>query len=183
MPVVIGGKPESSFADPIGLLSDCHRRIERFLSVLSQLSGQAQSGPLTGDQRAALETALRYFREAAPKHTADEEQTLFPRLRSRTPELDAILARVDVLEAQHTQAGQSHAAVDLLGRAWLETGSLSPEDGARFSSLVAGLADLYREHISIEEGEVFPAAATALSKPECEAMGSEMAARRGLQPL
>jgi len=78
MPVVIGAKPENSFAEPIGLLEDCHRRIERFLSVLAQLSGQVS---LTADQRASLETALRYFREAAPKHTADEEETLFPRFR------------------------------------------------------------------------------------------------------
>jgi hypothetical protein len=37
--------------------------------------------PLTEETRAALETALRYFREAAPKHTADEEESRFPRLR------------------------------------------------------------------------------------------------------
>ena len=46
MPVVIGGKPESSFADPIGLLGDCHRRIERFLAVLVEVSAQANGGPL-----------------------------------------------------------------------------------------------------------------------------------------
>ena len=43
--------------------------------------------PVTGDDpadsptltmRAALDTALRYFRDSAPNHTADEEQSLFP---------------------------------------------------------------------------------------------------------
>jgi hemerythrin-like domain-containing protein len=181
MPIVIGGKPESSFADPIGLLTDCHRRIERFLSVLAQVSAQAQGGPLTSEQRTALETALLYFREAAPKHTADEEQTLFPRLRSlETPEVKAVMARVDALEEQHTQAEQSHTEVDRLGRAWLAAGSLPPADAARFSALIAGLADLYRDHIAVEEGEVFPAAAAALGEREREAAGREMAARRGL---
>ena len=36
---------------------------------------------MTEETRVALESALRYFREAAPKHTADEEESLFPRLR------------------------------------------------------------------------------------------------------
>ncbi len=82
MPVVIGAKPESGFRDPIGLLTDCHRRVERFLSVLVQVGAQTQGGSLTSEQRTALETALRYFRDAAPKHTADEEESLFPRLRA-----------------------------------------------------------------------------------------------------
>ena len=31
MPITIGAAPEGSFAEPLRLLSDCHRRIERFL--------------------------------------------------------------------------------------------------------------------------------------------------------
>ena len=81
MPIVIGAKPESGFRDPIGLLTDCHRRVEMFLSVLVKVGVQTQDGSLTSQQRTALETALRYFRDSAPKHTADEEESLFPRLR------------------------------------------------------------------------------------------------------
>jgi len=182
MPIVIGAKPESDFADPIGLLTDCHRRIERFLSVLAQVGAQAQGGSLTSEQRTALETALRYFRESAPKHTADEEQTLFPRLRSvDRPEVKAVLASVDSLESDHSQAEKSHAEVDRLGQAWLAAGSLPPNDGTRFTALVAGLAELYREHIAVEEHEVFPVAAAVLGKLQHDAMGGEMAARRGLR--
>src|SRR5215475_9226243 len=98
MPIAIGAKPEGSFATPIALLTDCHRRIEQFLSVLARVSAHAQE-PLTGEQRTALEAALRYFREAAPRHTADEEETLFPRLRSLDrPEVKAVMAKVDSLE-------------------------------------------------------------------------------------
>ena len=182
MPIVIGAKPESDFADPIGLLTDCHRRIERFLSVLAQVGAQAPGGSLTSQQRTALETALRYFRESAPKHTADEEQTLFPRLRSvDRPEVKAVLASVDSLESDHRQAEKSHAEVDRLGQAWLAAGSLTPNEGTRFTVLVAGLADLYREHIGVEEREVFPVAAAVLGKPQRQAMGGEMAARRDLR--
>jgi hypothetical protein len=79
MPVVIVAKSQNSFADPIGLLKHCSPRIERFLPVLVQVSGRVS---LTVDQRGSLEKALRYFHEAAPKHTADEEKSLFLRLRS-----------------------------------------------------------------------------------------------------
>jgi hemerythrin-like domain-containing protein len=181
MPVVIGGKPQSGFTDPIGLLTDCHRRIERFLAVLEQVSAQARGGPLDSEQRAALETALRYFRDAAPKHTADEEQTLFPRLRSlENAEARAVLAKVEALETQHTEADRRHAEVDRLGRAWLEGGTLAGPDAERLASLLAELSEMYRGHISLEEEEVFPAAASSLGDAERRAMGREMAARRGL---
>jgi hypothetical protein len=41
--------------------------------------------------------------------------------------------------------------------------------------------DLYRGHIAIEEGEVFPVAAAEIGKSEREAMGGEIAARRDLR--
>lgn len=181
MPVVIGAKPQSSFRDPIGLLTDCHRRVERFLSVLVQVIAQARGGPLSDEQRTALDTALRYFREAAPKHTADEEASLFPRLKTAGgPELCAVLDRVAALEQDHAEAGQQHAEVDRLGQAWLADGVLPPDGAARFSSLVAALTDMYRAHIAVEEQEVFPAAAGVLNRIQLEAVGAEMAARRGL---
>jgi hemerythrin-like domain-containing protein len=181
MPVTIGAKPESNFTDPIGLLTDCHRRIERFLSVLVQVAAQARGNDLTPEQRTAMETALRYFRDAAPKHTADEEQTLFPRLRKLDrPEVTQLLAHVESLEREHACADKKHAEVDRLGRAWLASGSLASADAARLSVLLAELADLYRGHIAVEEGEVFPLAARVLAPHDRRAMGGEMAARRGL---
>ena len=182
MPIVIGARPESTFADPMGLLTDCHRRIERFLAVLVQLSARTSGGPLNGEQRTALETALRYFREAAPKHTADEEETLFPRLRALDrPELQAVLEKVDALEDDHARAERNHAEIDRLGQAWLASGSLAPAEAARLAELVTGLADLYRGHIAVEERDLFPAAAAVLEGHERAAMGREMAARRGLR--
>ncbi|HLK49596.1 MAG TPA: hemerythrin domain-containing protein [Bryobacteraceae bacterium] len=182
MPIVIGAKPESTFADPMGLLTDCHRRIERFLEVLVRLAAEAQGSPLSSEQRQALETALRYFREAAPKHTADEEETLFPRLRRmERPELQAVLEKVEGLKNEHAQAERNHAEVERLGQAWLISGWLAPADSARFAELVGGLADLYRGHIAVEERELFPAAAAVLPGAERAAMGREMAARRGLR--
>jgi hypothetical protein len=79
MPVVIG-MMQKTFGNPVGLLSDCHRRIESFLSMLLAVASHAD-GALDMELPNALETALKYFREAAPMHTADEEESLFPLLR------------------------------------------------------------------------------------------------------
>ena len=66
-----------------------------------------------------------------------------------------------------------------IGRAWLTAGELSTSDAARLSALLHELTDLYHRHIAVEEDEVFPFAARSLTGPEREAMGGEMAARRG----
>ena len=100
MPVQIGAKAYS-FSEPTGLLSDCHRRIEMFMGSLERLS-RLIDRQLEDNARAALDSALRYFREAAPKHTADEEQSLFPRLRQlQHPEVQAAIGTLEPLEKEH----------------------------------------------------------------------------------
>src|SRR5579871_539064 len=81
MLIKIGQRPDHSFDEPLGLLSDCHRRIEHFLRVLETLAARDDRA-LTVAERTDLRTALAYFATAAPRHTADEEQSLFPRLRA-----------------------------------------------------------------------------------------------------
>jgi hypothetical protein len=68
MPIVIGAKRESDFSDPIGMLGDCHRRIERFLNALLTLATSAKGGPLTSEQQTALAASLRYSRSGAQAH-------------------------------------------------------------------------------------------------------------------
>lgn len=181
MPIVIGAQRESDFTDPIGMLGDCHRRIERFLNVLVSVAEQVRGEALNDGQRGALDTALRYFREAAPKHTADEEESLFPRLRRiENADVLALLARIESLEEEHVCADRSHGEVDSLGQLWLRDGRLPPEQALRLLTLVIQLRDLYRHHIATEDNVVFPAAAAALSGSERQAIGSEMASRRGV---
>ena len=183
MPISIGAKQESDFTDPIGMLGDCHRRIERFLGVLENLASQRAGAALTpADQTKALSTSLRYFREAAPKHTADEEESLFPRLRSAAGKQRASCSsnRIDALEGDHRAAVKGHQEVEALGQTWLGQGVLSPEDASRLTAILRQLAALYAGHIAMEDQEVFPAAAKLLSPSDREAVGAEMAARRGL---
>lgn len=180
MPVTIG-TVENTFENPIGLLTDCHRRIERFLQVLIRVSGDGQGGELDGEYRSALEAALQYFRNAAPKHTADEEEDLFPALRETAPEKAAdAIASLNRLESDHKNAQLWHREVEELGARWLRENQLAGADAGRLKSILASLSDLYRSHIQIEECEIFPLAQAELSDAAKQAMGKRMASRRGL---
>jgi hemerythrin-like domain-containing protein len=179
MPVVIGAKPESDFTDPIGMLGDCHRRIERFSSVLLRMAAGAGGGEMSGEQRASFDNALRYFREAAPKHTADEEESLFPRLRALNDiRLLPLLATIESLEEEHVCAGRLHDEIDQLGRRWLDAGSLPPLDAERLTTALTQLDAIYRRHIRTEDSVVFPAGAAVLSAEELLLIGEEMRKRR-----
>ena len=179
MPIQIGQRPDHGFDEPLGLLSDCHRRIEHFLQVLIAVDAQASGGPLTADQRRALEASLRYFAVAAPKHTADEEASLFPRLRDTgDPSATQALSLLETLERDHDAADADHAAVDTLARRWLESDRLSAADAADLRQRLARLKALYDRHIAIEDKQLFPAAARMLTDAQIREVGREMAGRR-----
>ncbi|MGH9612126.1 MAG: hemerythrin domain-containing protein [Bryobacteraceae bacterium] len=181
MSVTIGAKQESDFTDPIGLLGDCHRRIERFLGAFVKAAGQAQGGELSEIQRNALQAAIAYFRSAGPRHTADEEQDLFPKLRRiDSATVKELLGRVDRLEADHRVADALHAEANEIGQRWLEQGTLPPDAAARLSEVLTALSTMYRTHIALEDNEVFPIAAEELSAADKEEIGRDMAARRGV---
>ena len=183
MPFQIGQRPDHGFDQPLGLLSDCHRRVEHFLAVLVAVADRATRQALGEGEREALAGALRYFREAAPKHTADEEASLFPRLRdSKDPAVVEALATLDALERDHDEAEGHHAAVDELGRRWLTDGHLAEADVEQMRQHLARLHDIYGRHIAVEDDEVFPAAARALDREQLAAIGREMAARRQVRP-
>ena len=128
MPIQIGRPPDHNFTEPLGLLSDCHRRIEYFLGVLITVTGRTPGGLLTPAQCAELEAALAYFATASPKHTADEEDSLFPRLRdTHDPAAKRALKLVEQLERDHDIAERHHHAVEALVRRWLADGGLERE--------------------------------------------------------
>ena len=181
MPITIGQKSKSDFSNPLGFLSDCHRRIEQFLDVLIEVTSQARGGALNDDQRKGVEVALRYFREAAPKHTLDEEESLFPRmLASSDKAIRAAISSLEGLLEDHKLADSAHAEVEAIGSRWLSEGILSSESTERFIELLFGLRSTYQRHIAIEENEVFPLAGNILSKADLATIGREMAERRSI---
>jgi hemerythrin-like domain-containing protein len=179
MPLQIGGRTDHGFHEPLGLLSDCHRRIEHFLQVLVTVERRATGGPLDAECRHALDGALRYFETAAPRHTADEEDSLFPRLRaSGAPAAARALALVERLQDDHATAEAHHAQVDMLARRWLDQDHLDAAGAALLRQHLTALQGLYKAHIAVEDHELFPAAARVLDAAALRDMGREMAARR-----
>ena len=179
MPIHIGHRPDHDVDQPLGLLSDCHRRIEHFLDVLVALDRQAAGGPLSPERRLELESALAYFATAAPKHTADEEESVFPRLRTIDHPSAGLTAEILArLERDHVEADRHQEAVDALGRAWLDRGRLEPDEAGALREHLAALQALYQQHIGIEDRELFPLAARLLSPAQIVELGREMAARR-----
>jgi hemerythrin-like domain-containing protein len=179
MPIQIGQKKAADFGDPLGMLSDCHRRIERFLAALLALAREEKGRELDEARRSSLRSSLEYFRTSGPRHTADEEESLFPRMRACEGAAPA-LRSIEALEADHVAADRAHREIDALGSRWLDNGRLDGTDSARMAELLESLSKLYARHIDIEDSQLFPAAARALPAEEIVSIGTEMAHRRGL---
>ena len=176
MAIQIGAKPDCGFDDPVGMLIDCHRRIERFLHVLWIVAERANDRALTDEESAAVQSALQYFHVGGQRHTADEEESLFPRLRAESTAGN--FEEIGGLENDHRNANDLHATVDTLYSAWIAAGVLSPEDEQILRSSTEKLKHLYQEHIQIEEKIVFPRAVEMLNSRTIAVIGREFRARR-----
>ncbi len=175
MAIQIGAKPDSGFDDPIGMLKDCHRRIESFLGILRVVVNRAQGRSLSDEERDAIKAALQYFRTGGQRHTADEEESLFPRLR----ESDAhSIEEIDRLEDDHHEASDLHGTVEQLYSTWIELGVLGSEEIQQLLSQTARLKQLYSDHIQVEETIVFARAAQVLDSHAIAAIGTEFRFRR-----
>ncbi|HWQ36679.1 MAG TPA: hemerythrin domain-containing protein [Blastocatellia bacterium] len=169
------------FSDPLALLVHCHERIERQLRALERAGELLREGaPETLPMAfVAIDQACAHFAGPGVKHTADEEVSLFPRLRECSQAMvREALAALDELEPQHRTAESLHAEFD----AFI---ALLPRDGLaelssldRYEELTAQLTALYRPHIRLENELIFPAAAQALSPEAIALIGAEMRARR-----
>jgi hemerythrin-like domain-containing protein len=175
MAIQIGAKPDSGFDDPIGMLKDCHRRIEKFLGILCAVIDRAQGRGLEEEERNAVVAALQYFRTGGHRHTADEEESLFPRLRTAS---SGFLGDIERLESDHAKANVLHESVEQLYSAWIENGPLEAEEQLRLLADTQQLTRLYAEHIQVEETIVFALAAQVLDKHALLEIGSEFRLRR-----
>ena len=177
--IQIGAKPDSGFDDPIGMLKDCHRRIERYLHILCLVAKRAQRRTLTQEESAAITSALDYFRIGGQRHNADEEESLFPRLRVQTDtNAQEALVKIDSLEIDHRTADYLHTLTGRLYEAWIEHGSLSAAENRQLLDATQRLAQLYKAHIALEEEVVFPLAGSLLDGDALGAIGEEFRKRR-----
>jgi len=176
MAVQIGAKLDSGFDDPIGLLKDCHRRIEKFLGILSRVASTAAGRRLTPEEASAVEVSRRYFQKSGPRHNADEEDSLFPRLRAFAGPHS--LEKIARLESQHHLTSGLHNEVDRLFGLWIAEGFLTPLQQDLLTSDCRTLELIYAEHIEAEEKAVFPLAAEFLDAKAMADIGDEFRVRR-----
>jgi hemerythrin-like domain-containing protein len=176
MGIQIGAKPDAGFDDPLGMLKDCHRRIEQFLGVLCLVAERARGRALTDEEIAAVQAAGTYFRVGGRRHNADEEESLFPRMRANGDAAD-----VGELEHDHRNADALHARVEELYAEWLAQGGLSGEKQDELAAATQMLKRLYAAHIEREETEVFPQAARTLAAEAIAEMGREFRERRKVE--
>jgi hemerythrin-like domain-containing protein len=175
MAIQIGAKPDSGFDDPLGMLKDCHRRIENFLGILCVVVDRAQGRNLTDEERDAIRAALQYFQTGGPRHTADEEESLFPRLRKSDSKS---CEEIDRLEDDHREASDLHRSVERFYSAWIDSGRLDAANTLQLLSETRRLKELYSLHIEVEETIVFARAGQVLDSQAIAEIGSEFKLRR-----
>lgn len=161
-----------NFDDPLGLLRACHGRILGHCETLEKLLDHLDLYGPDDEAREAAGRIHRYFAIAGRHHHDDEERDLFPLLRGRSPELDALIDRLL----------QEHAQMD---RTWLELEPLltQPERlaaDARRAEIIDIFVTAYRAHVDTENNQLLPQAKTVLSADETFRLGESMARRRGV---
>jgi hemerythrin-like domain-containing protein len=175
MAIQIGAIPDSGFDDPIGMLADCHRRIENFLGILCVVVERAQNRELTDEEKSAVQSALHCFKLGGQRHTADEVESLFPRLRGKSnPAIEAIAG----LRSDHRRANRLHDSIERIYLTWISGGKLAPEQKEQLMSQTGQLKELYAAHIVMEETVVFPYAANVLDSEVIAKIGVEFKMRR-----
>jgi iron-sulfur cluster repair protein YtfE (RIC family) len=154
------------------MLLECHGRIREFCALARRLADVAAPDDVTAQ---AAHRVHRYFTEALPLHAADEDETLEPRLRGRSPDLDAALDRMSREHQEHQP---------LLTRLCELTHTLSAEPAQR-GRLAAELSDVARQletalldHLEQEERNIIPAIAEFLPARTRESIVAQFAARR-----
>ncbi len=166
------GKQARAAADLASLLRDCHVRIRRFTD-LAEDAGRRLDLPLP-ELRDACANAARYFREALPRHVADEDETLAPRLAGTSPEVDAALA---TMHAEHGDHAPLLAA--LLER--LAARAADPADEAVATALEVAAGELrlaLAPHLHAEETILFPVIDAWSAATQVAALDACMARRR-----
>ena len=165
--------------DPFSLLLECHQRIRTFLAMGQRLAAALDAPPR--DVSEAAGRLERYFTVGLPKHVADEDLSLAPRLREREPSAE-LLATLETVERQHREL---EVLLERLVARWREL-QTAPERLAALAPALATdseqLAVRMEEHLLLEERTLFPMVGAHLSEESVATLGAEMRARRSGAP-
>lgn len=172
----IGLRPRQVEHEPAVLLLECHQRIRDFCSLARRLTDPGIPDDVTAE---AARRVHRYFTEALPLHAADEDETLEPRLRGRSGELDAALDR---MSREHQAHQPLVARLCELTRVLAAAPAELANVGTELSSVALRLEEQLLDHIEHEERTIIPAIAEYLPPRTRESIVAQFAARRHVMP-
>lgn len=153
--------------DPLAFLSAEHGRQMALLAHLERLA----RAPRARAARVMAQALLRWLTEELPVHVADEEHSLYPRLRRHGAAL------VDRLLAEHARDARLVAGT-VAGLRAIAAGERVPE---AFPGDAAAFARRHRQHLGLEEAVVvMELSRKTLTREEQARLGEEMARRRAL---
>lgn len=144
------------------IIRDEHGSLSAVLRSIGLLLSESRRHGLAPDFR-VLRAMLFYIDEFPEKvHHTKETALLFPKIRARSAEAAAVIARLD---ADHAR---SHQAVldlehDLLALEMLSEAADAPARRDRFEEQMHAYIAAYLEHIRVEEVEILPLAERVLS--------------------
>lgn len=160
-----GAARRSSLDEPLEHLMACHRRIEERLETLERAAAHLEDRP--EEALGAFRSAFAFLDTSGALHTADEEESLFPRLMAALERGER--AYLAGLEHDHTEAHRIYTEL-----------KLSLDRPAQARHLVERLCALYRAHIASEDEVLQEYARVHLSAEQLAEIGREMKDRRGL---
>ena len=169
-------RDEAAAPGVVDLLLGCHARIRHFTSVASALAGAAGAPP--GEIQAAAGAVVRYFVEALPLHSADEDGSLAPRLLA-LPLTEAERHAVEAMTREHPGIHDRLSRLLPLWRAVEADPERLAVEAAPLQRLTAELATAWDAHLGPEEALVFPALNRLSTAEDLAAIQNEMRARRG----
>lgn len=156
----------------VGALVECHDRVRRFVGLAITLSERTDLSP--SDVTIGCAMIGRYFTTAFPLHVKDEEASILPRLRGRSPSLDAALVRMH--EQHEVHEAMLGRFCDLTGE--LRRNPLDPRARSALASVARPLQLVLVDHLVAEEQIVFPMIREAFSAKDCRLVRREIEARR-----
>src|SRR5690349_12979580 len=134
-----------------------HHRQGEVMIALCDAARRLAGGRGGDDALAVVRDAVDFLGRAVPRHFADEEASLFPRLRKHRPDLGNEIDRIVAQHAVHLELGEQIAAM-IAG--WTE--APRPADAHGLVEVVERLAKLHEEHVAAEQ-VVFAAAVQAVT--------------------
>jgi hemerythrin-like domain-containing protein len=161
------------FDEPLALLRACHQNILDHCDRLEALIVHTEAQGIDDEARKAARDIVRYFSSSAQLHHRDEEEDLFPRLNRQSLKIAELIRD---LKQEHTQLEQLwETMVPELKQ--LPDGHFSDD----FLQASREFCTLNRQHVSRENMEFLPLAASSLSQLELADIGESMAERRGVR--